>query len=134
MTALPLSPARLGAGKTIAFLALGCVFWFLAALYVRFLGPVLFDLGALHLLAFAIGAASGPVFLAIAAAVTRHSLGDMVLPVALMLVSATALDALAMTYTPGLYGGTGPVLALGAAQILWGITSALVAALSLQKS
>ena len=125
--------ARLGAGRTVLFLILGGVFWYLAALYVQQLGPVLFDRGALHLAAFGVTALSGPVFVWIAATVARQPLTDMLLPVAVMLVSATALDAVAMTYAPSVYGGEGPVLALGAAQIIWGITSALVTALLLQR-
>ena len=123
----------MGLGKTIAFLALGIIGWFLAALYVKYFGDQHLNGGLSHILAFVSMIVIAPVSTWISAKVMRHDVGEMVEPMALMIGIATLFDGVAVTNFPELYGGTGQRLGLGAAWVLWGAGCFLFAALFMKK-
>ena len=124
----------MGIGKTIAFLVLGIIGWFLAAMYVRYFGDQHLNGGFSHILSFLSMIIIAPVSTWIAAKITRHDVGDMVEPMVLMIAIATFFDGVAVTKFPELYGGAGQRLSYGAAWILWGVGWFLLAALLLKKS
>lgn len=117
---------------TPVFIAIGAAFWLGFALVVNLFGDLMFDRGAIHVIAFL--AAPPIVFAAlwIVARLTATPLGEMTVPAAIMTAAATILDGAAITLAPGLYGGVGPALAPGAAWILWGGGWGLAVALLLR--
>ncbi|MFN3231126.1 MAG: hypothetical protein ACE363_03075 [Alphaproteobacteria bacterium] len=120
-------------GKTVVFLGLGLVFWFAAAILIRQVGSLLFVDGWPLIGAFILTTLLSPVFIATAAWVTKTPLHQMLYPSALMLTAACLFDGAALTYVPALYGGEGPYLARGAAQILWGAGTVLLTAILFER-
>ncbi|MEO1014099.1 MAG: hypothetical protein AAFX08_02810 [Pseudomonadota bacterium] len=118
-----MSAARIG-----LFLAIGAVFWFLAALMVRFAGPMAFDVGLRHLFLYAACAPLGFVSTWAIARITATPLNAMVGPMVIMITIATFLDGAALVWAPALYGGAA-IAAHGGAAILWGVGCFFVAAL-----
>lgn len=109
--------------------ALGAIFWFLAALVIRFLGPGVFAPGSAVLLlvfALAVPIAWGFVWLGTAIAGAR---GAAVVPaVAIMAATAMLLDGVALTWFPALYGLPPASLVIVGACLLWGVGWCLVIA------
>jgi hypothetical protein len=119
-----LTPAR------IAILAVvGAVLWFLAAMFIRFAGPLGAFRGVWVPILYAL---AGPL-LAPAVLFGRRAGGagrDRILAsVAVMCVTALFLDGVALAWFRGLYGSDPAVILGGAAWLLWGVGVALILAL-----
>lgn len=100
---------------------LGIVFWFLAALTIRLLGPAVFAQQGLALaLVFALTVPIAWAFVW-AGALTSGARGAAVFPTSALMTSVAMLcDGVAVTFFPALYGLPPATLHLGAAWILWG--------------
>lgn len=99
---------------------LGVVFWFAAAMLIRFLGPTFFGSGnmMLMLLAFVATVPIAWVFFWLGITLVGAK-GAAVMPtMVVMSFTAMLLDGIALTFFPTLYG---PTFAIGGAWILWGL-------------
>ncbi len=116
-------------GRTLLFLVIGAVAWYLAALLIRFYGDVLLTGGWEHRATVAVAALAAPLVTWLVARATGTPPHAMTHPMALMVMIAVLLDGLAVTWAPELYGGPGPTLSYGAAFLLWGVGCLLLSAL-----
>jgi cation transport ATPase len=98
---------------------LGIIFWFAAAMIIRFLGPIFFGSGTvLQVVAFVITIPIAWVFFWLGVTLARAK-GTVVMPtMVVMSFTAMLLDGVALTFFPTLYG---PTYAIGGAWILWGL-------------
>ncbi len=124
------APAEMSGAKAVQFIGIGVFLWFAAAFWLRDWAPAFYDLGAGHLVAFAVTTLTAPLFVWGAAKVTSTPLNRMVSPAAIVAATAACLDGIAITYFPAFYAGEGPHLAHTGAQLLWGIGLALISALA----
>jgi hypothetical protein len=98
---------------------LGVIFWFIAAMMIRFVGPLVFVPGSVVLpLTFVLSVPIAWAFVWVGLFLARAQ-GAAALP-AMVVMSFTAmlLDGIALTFFPILYG---PTFAIGGAWILWGL-------------
>jgi hypothetical protein len=108
--------------NAISFVILGTVFWLEALLFIRFGGESLFVNGNPWLLLLFI--ASIPVagvLVKVSAVVGKVDREDLFSAVAIMALTATLLDGVALTWFQGWYGLTQAGLLLAAAWLLWGV-------------
>ena len=117
--------------QILLYVLIVAVGWFVAAQFIRFAGPHIFDGSVAHAAMFVLTALCGPAFVWLAALAVRLPFGEMLPPITLMTVTALLLDGIAISWVPFLYGGTGPNLAYGAAWLLWGVGAIFLAALML---
>lgn len=107
--------------KVLLFTALGIVFWFNAAMIIRFCGATVFTAGNPWLLLF-FGLAIPLTLLSLLTtkAIARLRLVDLLEPVVIMTLTAALLDGLALAWFRSLYSTSFEVALHGAAWILWG--------------
>jgi hypothetical protein len=106
----------------ISIAILGAVFWFEALLCIRFGGETLFVNGnPWLLLLFAASIPVAGVLVKVSAVVGKIDREDLFSAVAIMVLTATLLDGVALTWFQGWYGLTPAGLLLAAAWLLWGI-------------
>lgn len=115
--------------KIMLFALIGIFLWFVAAIWLREWAPAFYDLGAGHLIAFALATFTAPLFVWGMAKATATPLDAMVAPTGIAIVAATLLDGIALTWFPAFYAGQGPHLAHTGAQLLWGVGCAMLSAL-----
>jgi hypothetical protein len=99
---------------------LGIIFWFAAAMIIRFLGPSFFVPGniVLPLVAFIVTVPIAWVFFWLGITLAGAK-GAAIMPtMVVMSFTAMLLDGIALTFFPTLYG---PTYAIGGAWILWGL-------------
>ena len=122
MTTVPLTAPTRPAVRLPRLIVLGVVFWFLAAMAFRALGPSVLapDNAALPLIfVLAVPIAWAFVWVGITLGGAK---GAAVLPaVVIMSFTAMLLDGLALTFFPGLYGLPPASLLVVAALLLWGV-------------
>lgn len=118
-------PTKFNAKATSLLVFLGSMFWLAAALVVRSGAAAWLESGFRGIMYVAAVPITFGFF-----AVTMRLLAlprvQMAHVAALLIVSATVLDALAMNLVPALYAETPEVLHYGAAFILWGVALGLV--------
>jgi Family of unknown function (DUF5367) len=108
--------------KIILFTALGVVFWFTAAMIIRFCGASVFSENNPMMLLFfvlAIPVTFGFMYVTTLAAKLRFS--ELLKPVVVMTFTAAFLDGIALTWFRTLYSESFEVALHGAAWILWGV-------------
>ena len=107
--------------QLISLVLLGILFWLVAAMIVRYAGP----LGAFEgLWAFVTFGAAVPItvlFIAMMKLATGLPGGRTVFGVSILVCVATLLDGVAITWFTGLYGADPATNLGGAALILWGV-------------
>jgi hypothetical protein len=116
-------------------LVLGTVFWFLAALFVRYFGAYFFAGPTLRLLG--LYAASVPlswVLIQLTQGLGRFSPLPLYDSVVVMTGLATLLDGIGLTFGRPLYGDSPTIVLLGAAWILWGAGCGLGLAYAMKTS
>lgn len=120
--------------KALLFTALGVVFWFNAAMIIRFCGAAVFTAGNPRLLLF-FGLAIPLTLLSmyITKAIAQLRFADLLEPVVLMTLTATMLDGLALAWFRQLYSSSFEVALHGAAWILWGAGLGLLFALMFKR-
>jgi Family of unknown function (DUF5367) len=117
--------------NAILFISLGAVFWFEALLFIRFGGEALFVNGNPWLLFLFV--ASIPVvwvLVKIGAVIGKVDGDDLLSAVAIMALTATLLDGMALTWFQSWYGLAQTGLLLAAAWLLWGVGISLAFALA----
>jgi Family of unknown function (DUF5367) len=115
------------------FITLGIIFWFTAAMVIRFCGDTVFSKGNPLLIWFFVVAF--PItyfFLLITNLVTKVPYTEMLKPVVIMTITATLLDTIALSFFTTLYGQSFEVALFGAAWILWGVGIGLLFAIALE--
>jgi hypothetical protein len=123
------SPTSLTVGRIVVLAAIGAVLWLLAALFIRFVGPM----GAFRGIWVPILYALAVPVLAPAIILGRRSAGlprvDTLTAVSIMSATALFLDGVALAWFRGLYGTDPAVILGGAAWLLWGVGVGLALAL-----
>jgi Family of unknown function (DUF5367) len=120
--------------KLVLFVVLGIVFWFAAAMLVRFAGASVFT-GDNPLLII-LYVASFPILfatIALARALSGFAMQDMFEPTVIMTLTALFLDGIAIAWFSQLYGETPTHVMRGAALIMWGAGAGLLCAWLLSK-
>ena len=119
--------------QTLLMAVYGVIGWFAAAMLLRWLGPLMFGPGPLHVLILVIAAVIAYPTIWIAARVSGVAMGEMLQPTVVFTAVATLCDGIAVTYFPQVYGGVGPNLANAAGAILFGVGWLLIMAVWLQR-
>jgi hypothetical protein len=104
------------------FILLGVVFWFNAAMIVRYCGASVFSEGNPKLILFF--ALAVPITLAsmyLTALIAKLGIHELLKPVVIMTFTATFLDGIALTWFRSLYSPSFEVALFGSAFILWGV-------------
>lgn len=119
--------------KLALFVALGVVFWFNAAMIVRFSGTHVFtenntNLIWMYLLAIPITVLS----IILTKFLSGFPYNALLKPVVIMTLVATILDGIALAWFGGLYGDSHEVRLYGAALILWAAGLGLLIAFILE--
>jgi hypothetical protein len=120
--------------KILLFVALGIIFWFNAAMIVRFLGASVFTennpkLIILYLLAIPITLAS----MVITKIIAKTGYSELLKPVVIMTFTATFLDGIALAWFRTLYSSSFEVALNGSALILWAVGLGLLFAFYLDE-
>jgi hypothetical protein len=97
-----------------------CV-WFLAAMFIRFVGPMGVFHGYKVILLYALTIPATVPLNARSRKLVRAPKGQMVTVIAVTSAVATGLDGVAMSQFPALYGADPAVTGAGAAWLLWAI-------------
>jgi hypothetical protein len=119
--------------QQLLFVILGIVFWFNAAMLIRYFGESVFTEGNPKLMLFFVLAI--PITLAsmyITALVAKLRFDELLKPVVIMTITATFLDGVALTWFRTLYSPSFEVALLGSALILWAVGLGLLFAYILE--
>lgn len=113
--------------KTSLYIYLGIIFWFTAAMIVRFGSSTVFSQGnpllfVMFLVAFPVTA----IFLYVTMKIGKLQQSELLKPVVIITATAAALDGIAMTWFHQLYSSSFEVSFYGSALILWGVSLGLV--------
>ena len=104
------------------YIVLGAIFWFGAALLIRFIGPYALTEGnPLRLLMFVITIPVTVGFLATAKTMGQLEWHQLLRPMVIMTYTATFLDGIALTWFHPLYAHSYEIALFGAGLILWGV-------------
>jgi hypothetical protein len=109
--------------------AIGVVFWFLAALFCRFAAPAGWFGGLGSLALFVVALPSLWVAVVIMRRAAGLSAAQIFPGMSVGTMAAAMCDGVAITWAPWLYGGVTPGLAPAAAWILWGAGAGMLIAL-----
>ena len=111
----------LTAAQMVTLIVLGVVFWFSAAMIVRFGAPMGFFGPTASIIAFALTIPGCWLSVLVVKRIARLEAGQMVAGIVIGTVTATLCDGIALTWARGLFYGSDPTLVnFGAAWILWG--------------
>ena len=83
--------------RKLTFVAIGAIFWLLAAILMKYLGPIVFDGGLIHILWFVANFAFGAVAVVAIAKLTGRTRHDMLVPTAIMAMPVMIMDGLSVT-------------------------------------
>jgi hypothetical protein len=112
----------------------GAVFWFIAAMFIRFGIPWgLYDRGLSNIVLFVASVPASVPFVVGVAAVAGLRRSQYVAGMAVADLTAMLLDGIALTWAGGLYGEPGADILPGAAWLLWGVGLSLCAAFVLER-
>ena len=107
--------------QIITVIVFGVIFWFVAALIVRFGAPMGFFGPTASIIAFALAIPGCWLSVLVVKRIARLEAGQMVAGIVIGTVTATLCDGIALTWARGLFYGSDPTLVnFGAAWILWG--------------
>lgn len=113
--------------KTSLYIILGIIFWFVAAMIVRFGGSAIFSEGnPLLVVMFLITFPITFVFLLVTMKVGKLKQAELLKPIVIITATAAALDGIAMTWFRQLYSNSFEVSFYGSALILWGVSLGLI--------
>jgi Family of unknown function (DUF5367) len=114
------------------FIALGIIFWFTAAMVIRFAGANVFsENNPLLILFFALAFPITYIFFFVTKLAAKVPYTAMLQPVVIMTLTAALLDGIALAFFRTLYAKSFEVALHGAAWILWGVGIGLLFALIL---
>jgi hypothetical protein len=108
--------------QLILFVALGIIFWFTAAMVIRFGGAKVFsENNLLLILFFVLAFPITYIFFLVTKLVSKVPYTAMLQPVVVMTLTAALLDGIALAFFRTLYAQSFEVALHGAAWILWGV-------------
>jgi hypothetical protein len=108
--------------RQLLFVSLGVLFWFVAAIIVRFFGDAVFTENNPYLiLMFVLTIPITFGFLFITQKVANLSKTELLRPIVIITFTAAFLDGIAMTWFRKLYSESFEVSFYGSALILWGV-------------
>lgn len=108
--------------QQIYCIILGVIFWFVAAMIVRFLGKSVFtENNPFLILMFILAIPITFIFLFITQKVLKISRLEIMRPIVIITLTAAFLDGIALTWFRTLYSDSFEVSSHGAALILWGV-------------
>lgn len=108
--------------KVLLFIILGVVFWFSAAITIRLLGASALNENNSYLILFFILAIPVTLlFFVLTKVIAKVKYSELLSPVVIITITATFLDAFALTYYRQLYSQSFEVSHYGSALILWGV-------------
>ncbi len=110
----------LSAGQIITMAVFGAVLWLLAALTLRYLGPMGIYEGINRGVLYALIVPGTVPFVLLARWIGGLASNQIAIAYAVGTTSAMLLDGLALAWFPALYGGTPELVAGAGAAILWG--------------
>lgn len=124
----------MNASRLRLYVFLGAIFWFGAAMLVRFIGPhALTEGNPLRLMMFVITIPITIGFLFTAKLVGKIEWHQLLRPVVVMTYTATFLDGIALTWFHTLYANSYEIAMFGGALILWGVGMGLCMAYVLEQ-
>ncbi len=129
LTPAPPAPAgRIGlrSGQIVACLIVGAVLWFIAALMLRYMGPMGAYEGSSRAILYALIVPGTIPFLMAGFRIAHLGAAHRFVGTGVMLMAAMLLDGIALAWFPGLYGHTPDLVAGAGGTILWGAGIALV--------
>lgn len=112
----------------------GAVLWFLAALIVRYFGPIGAFAGIWWFIAYAVAIPVTAVFIWTGWRLAGLVRAQVLVGATIMTGIATLLDAVALSWFRTLYGTDDTIILGGAAYILWGVGLALAMATALHET
>ena len=115
--------------QQIYCIILGVIFWFVAAMIVRFLGKSVFtENNPFLILMFILAIPITFIFLFITQKVLKINRLEIIRPIVIITLTAAFLDGIALTWFRTLYSDSFEVSSYGAALILWGVGLGLLSA------
>jgi hypothetical protein len=127
------SDSKSTSGMQFAILAvMGAVYWFVAAMIVRWSAAAWVGNTGMTLLVFALIIAATAPALLVGMRVANVGRDRASLAATVMTMAALLLDGVALTWAPSLYGSDPVVVLGGAASIMWGAGVALLLGFALQ--
>jgi hypothetical protein len=128
------APIARSQSSNLLYVVLGVVFWFSAAMLVRFLGEAVFTPNKpLLIVMFLAAIPIGRLFIFIAQQIGKLPDNAVFVPTVMMTQVALLLDGIAITWFPQLYGEAHTTVMLGAALIMWGAGIGMVIAWLMSK-
>lgn len=126
-------PNPLRVSQVARLIVIGALLWFLAAIILRFVGPMGAFEGFNRLLTYALVIPGTVPFLLLSVRLAGLVRGQIVAGVAVITAAAALLDGVALAWFPALYGTGAAQLAGSGAAILWGVGVGLVLALYMDR-
>jgi hypothetical protein len=123
------APTGLTPAKVMTLMAFATFVWFLAALFIHFMGPRGVFGGIRSVLLYALTIPATIPLNIRTRKIARLPQSQTLTVVAVTSATATMLDGIAMTWFPALYGGDPAIIQGGAAWLLWAIGVGLALAL-----
>ena len=118
---------------TLLYVFLGAFFWFVAAMFIKYGGPGIFQEGSHWIIVlFAATLPLSWAFIRLTLAIGGVKTSDALAPVAIMCATGMMMDGIAISHFPALYGDSSGHVALGAAWLLWGVGVLITMALYMQ--
>ena len=113
--------------KTLLYIILGIIFWFVAAMIVRFGGSAIFSEGnPLLTIMFLVTFPVTAIFLWVTMKIGKLKQNELLKPIVIITAAAAAFDGIAMTWFRQLYSNSFEVAFYGSALILWGVSLGLI--------
>lgn len=108
--------------KTLLFIALGIVFWFNAAMIIRYFGATVFSTASTkYFLFFVLAIPLTILSIYITKRISGLAYNALLKPIVIMTFTATFLDGIALAWFRKLYSDSFEVALYGAAWIHWGV-------------
>lgn len=121
--------------KQVAFsIVYGVILWFIAAMIVRFIGPMGAFEGTALLITYGLVIPGTVPFIMLGQRLMGLSKGQVAGSVMIITATALILDGIALNFFRGLYGSDPVVIMAGAALIMWGAGIGLVLGMAMGRS
>lgn len=133
MTASTANPPHNRASLPL-LVVMGAIYWFIAALIVRWIAPDWVGSTAAALVVFGLILFVTPAALLLGMRVAGAARAQAGYAATVMTMTALLLDGIALTWLPSLYGTDPAVLLGGAAAIMFGAGAALVIGMMIERS
>ncbi len=125
-----MTPVRQSMSQTqiVALIIIGAAVWFLAAMFLRLLGPNGIFEGVNRVILYALIVPGTVPFVILTQRLVRLHRSQIATGYTIATTAAMLLDGIALAWFPALYGGNAEMVAGSGAAILWGAGVGLVLA------